>query len=81
MPPSREHSDQAQTRTYLPGPATTLTEVRYWQTHELVAARFELHPLEQFAGAAHVLRMLGCLVMQLVDLPHETITQSLQLGE
>jgi hypothetical protein len=77
VPPPCEHSDQAQTWTYLPGPATALTKVRHRQTHELVAARFELHLLEQFAGAAHVLGMLGCLVMQLVDLPHEAITKSL----
>jgi hypothetical protein len=77
VPPPREHSDQAQTRAHLPGPATALAEVRYRQTHELVAARFELHLLEQFARAAHVLGMLRCLVMQLVQLPHEAITQPL----
>jgi len=73
VPPSREHSDQAQARAYLPGPAAALAEVRHRQAHELVTARFELHAVEQFARAAHVLGVIRCLVMQLVALPYKAV--------
>ena len=59
MPPSGQHPDQPEPRTHLPNPASAFAEVPHRQTHELVTARFELHPLQQLARATLVLDALG----------------------
>jgi len=81
MPPVGEHPDQPQARAHFPDSATTLAKVGHRQTHEAVAPRFQLHPLQQFVCAALVRRARRCLGAQPLQLRGEPVTDTLQLPQ
>lgn len=65
----------------MPCATAAFAQVGDRQPHELVAARFQLHPLEQQAGAPLELRALAGLCACLGQPGHQAVAQPLQLAQ
>jgi hypothetical protein len=65
----------------MPHPASTFAEIPHRQVHELIAARFELHPLQQLARATLVLEALGREPAQIMRVADQPVAQPLQLRQ
>src|SRR5271154_5581060 len=66
---------------HLPNPASPFAKVPHRQTHELVTARFELHPLQQLARATPVLDAPLCEPAQILCLAGQVVAYPLQLRQ
>jgi hypothetical protein len=65
----------------MPHPASTFAEIPHGQAHELITARFELHPLQQLARAPLVLAALGREPAQILRVAGQPVAQPLQLRQ
>ncbi len=81
MPPTREHTDQAEARTDLPHSASAATHVGVGQAHELVAPGLEQHALQQETIALVHLGARRHFCARLGQALGQAITQTLEITQ